>query len=137
MNASLPPLSRASRIIGADAPQLIKGGVFLTRVLVERLVDDLDDAPETVDFSYRGVDYQIDLSARNVRALDKLLAPYLDVSRRRERPRAATRPAAKAPKGTSMAKEVRAWARSEGIAVSDRGRVPAELVKRYRDAHGG
>lgn len=76
--------------------QLVKGGVFLTRVVVERLADDLDDATETLDFSYRGVDYQIDLSARNARALDGLLAPYLEVSRRSGKRSTTQRPVAKA-----------------------------------------
>jgi hypothetical protein len=129
--------SRASHIIGGDVQQLVKGGVFLTRVLVERLVDDLDDAAETLDFSYRGVDYQIDLSAKNARALDKLLAPYLEVSRRRGKRPASSRSVTKAPSGAPVAKAVRAWAKSEGIEVSDRGRVAAHVIKRYQDAHGG
>lgn len=129
--------SNASHIIGGDVQQLVKGGVFLTRVLVERLVDDLDDAAETLDFSYRGVDYQIDLSAKNARALDKLLAPYLEVSRRGAKRPATSRPVTKAPSGAPVAKAVRAWAKNEGIEVSDRGRVAADVITRYQDAHGG
>jgi hypothetical protein len=30
---------------------------------------------------------------------------------------------------------VRAWAREHGIAVSDRGRLPGDVVRRYEDAH--
>ncbi len=126
----------ASHIISGDVQQLVKGGVFLTRVLVERLVDDLDDATETLDFSYRGVDYQIDLSARNARALDKLLAPYLEVSRRGGKRPGTGRPVTKAPSSAPVAKAVRAWAKTEGIEVSDRGRVATDVVNRYQDAHG-
>jgi hypothetical protein len=129
---------KASHIIGGDVQHLVKGGVFLTRVLVERLVDDdLDDATETLDFSYRGTDYQIDLSARNARALDKLLAPYLEVSRRREERPVTRRPVTETPSGAPAANVVRAWAKNEGIEVSDRGRVASDVVKRYQDAHGG
>lgn len=35
------------------------------------------------------------------------------------------------------AAEVRRWATREGLPVSDRGRVPADLVRRYRQAHAG
>ncbi|GAA4658278.1 Lsr2 family DNA-binding protein [Kineococcus glutinatus] len=31
---------------------------------------------------------------------------------------------------------VRAWARAQGHPVSDRGRVPLQLVREYRSAHG-
>jgi hypothetical protein len=32
---------------------------------------------------------------------------------------------------------VRAWAREQGMVVSDRGRVPADVVRRYEAAHAG
>lgn len=116
----------------------MQGGVFLTRVLVERLVDDdLDDATETLDFSYRGADYQFDLSARNARALDKLLAPVLEVSRRREERPVTRRPVNETPSGAPVVKAVRSWAKNKGIEVSDRGRVAADVMKQYQDAHGG
>ncbi|HEX2745733.1 MAG TPA: histone-like nucleoid-structuring protein Lsr2 [Streptosporangiaceae bacterium] len=31
---------------------------------------------------------------------------------------------------------VREWARAQGIEVKDRGRVPADLVARFKDAPG-
>ncbi len=137
MSSHPPAWLKAPQIIGGEVQHLVQGGAFLIRVLVERLIDDDRDAAETLDFSYRGVDYQIDLSAPNARALDKLLAPILDASRRRvERP-VTRRSGAGTPSGAPAAKAVRAWARNEGIEVSDRGRVPADVVKRYQDAHRG
>ena len=59
-----------------------------------------------------------------------------------ERPRRVTRkktsagPAANvAPPGQSEA--VRAWARAQGMPVSDRGRMPASVIAAYEAAHGG
>lgn len=50
--------------------------------------------------------------------------------------RSVTRgPVAEPSGGASAGKTIRAWARSEAIEVSDRGRVPAEHVKLYQDAH--
>lgn len=37
--------------------------------------------------------------------------------------------------GSASSAEVRAWARRTGLSVSDRGRVPASVLKEYRDAH--
>ena len=137
MSSDPPAWPKVPKIIGTDVQHLLQGGVLLIRVLLERLVDDDRVATETLDFSYRGVQYQIDLSAPNARALDKLLAPILIVSRRREDRPAARRPVAEPPGRAPTAKTVRAWARNKGIEVSDRGRVPADVVKRYQDAHRG
>jgi hypothetical protein len=41
------------------------------------------------------------------------------------------------PPTPPTAAEVRAWARREGYAVSDRGRIPREVVEAYRCAGGG
>ena len=37
--------------------------------------------------------------------------------------------------GSSSSAEVRAWARRTGLSVNDRGRVPASVLKEYRNAH--
>ncbi len=46
----------------------------------------------------------------------------------------AAKPLAPAPPSPA---EVRAWALAQGYAVSDRGRVPADLVEAFREARGG
>jgi len=122
--------------IGADAVQLVKGAVSLARTVIRVLADDIDgdEAAETVKLSYHGVDYEIDLSARNAAALDGALAPYLEAARRVKPSRRTTpRPSAAAPNP----KDVRSWARSEGIQISDRGRVPGDVTRRYQEAHRG
>lgn len=125
--------------IGADAYQLVRGAMSLARSVVRELVDDIDDDPatETVRLSYRGVDYEVDLSTRNAAALDEALAPYLRSSRRVRRGRTA-RSSTATPGGSAPSpKDVRSWARSQGIEVSERGRVRAEVTRRYQEAHGG
>jgi hypothetical protein len=87
-----------------------------------------------VKLSYRGVDYEIDLSARNAAALDEALAPYLEAARR---VKASRRTTTKAGAAAPNPKDVRSWARSEGIAISDRGRVPGDVTRRYQEAHRG
>jgi hypothetical protein len=106
------------------------------KVVVE-LTDDLGGgrAAETVTFGLDGRVYDIDLSARNARALRKVFAPYVQSARRvrggrpgRGRARTAT------TRSTSSTREVREWARSQGIQVADRGRIPSDLAARFQAA---
>jgi hypothetical protein len=109
------------------------------KVVVE-LTDDLDGgkAAETVQFGLDGRAYTIDLSARNARALRKVLAPYVE-SARKVRSGSPGRSRARGTSGRarSNSQQVREWARSQGIEVADRGRIPADLTARFQAAHGG
>jgi len=51
------------------------------------LQDDLDGGPadETVRFGFDGTDYEIDLSAQNVRAFRTKLAPFIEHARKASR----------------------------------------------------
>jgi hypothetical protein len=130
--------------IGGDVQDLVSRGATLARHLVPHLVDDIDgdSATETVPFSYRGADYEIDLSEKRAAALDEALAPYLANARRvRTKPATPRRPAPRRPAAKSSVpagpREVRAWAKNNGIEVSDRGRIGADVMRRYQEAHGG
>lgn len=99
------------------------------------LVDDLDgsQAEGTVRFGVDGADYEIDLSASHAQQLRDALAPYVSAARRTgASSRRAGQKASRAPDPT----EVREWARAQGIDVKDRGRVPAELVAKFKAATG-
>ncbi|GAA4836653.1 histone-like nucleoid-structuring protein Lsr2 [Saccharopolyspora rosea] len=109
------------------------------------LVDDLDggQADETVEFGLDGVSYQIDLSADNAAELREALANYVSNARRaggRKKP--GPRPgAARSGGGSSTSADreqnqaIREWARKRGLKVSDRGRIPADIVEQYHKAH--
>lgn len=74
---------------------------------------------------------EIDLCEGCKETLFDLLEPYIAKSRPVRRTGKRTqRP--KAP--TTNAREVRAWARTAGVDVSDRGRVSAKVVEEYRAA---
>ncbi len=99
------------------------------------LIDDLDgtEAVETVLFSLDKVSYQIDLSKKNAASLRDTLASYIKSGRRltgRGRARVAGKRAS-----TSKTAEIRAWAREQGLRVSDRGRVPDPIMEQYEKAH--
>jgi hypothetical protein len=102
------------------------------------LVDDLDgtDAEETVEFGLDGAAYQIDLSEENAERLRDALAEYVDHARRSGgRKRATARPAGRPVRPASADREqnqaIRAWARKQGMKVSDRGRIPSEVIDAY------
>jgi hypothetical protein len=102
-------------------------------------IDDLDggEAESTVRFGLDGTEYEIDLSAKNADALRKALARYVDAARRAPgAPRRAARSGRTATAGGLNATEVREWAKAQGIEVKDRGRVPAELVAKFKAATG-
>ena len=99
------------------------------------LVDDLDgsNAESTVRFGVDGADYEIDLSASHAQQLRDALAPYISAARRTgPSPRRTGHKTTRAPDPT----EVREWARAQGIDVKDRGRVPAELIAKFKAATG-
>jgi nucleoid-associated protein Lsr2 len=99
------------------------------------LTDDLDGgkAAETVSFGIDGRVYEIDLSKKNAAALRKALGEYTASARRVRAGRAAVK-LANTPDRVD-AKAVREWAQEQGIAVSARGRVPAEIVEQYQMAN--
>jgi len=117
-------------------PIALKEAKVAQRVTVA-LEDDLDGGPaeETVRFAFGGSDYEIDLSKKNARAFRKQLAPFLEHARKagRGQPRQPARTAA----SRQRTGDIRAWAKDRGIAVSERGRIPASVVEQYQAAAQG
>jgi hypothetical protein len=102
-------------------------------------IDDIDGsaAEGTVRFGLDGAEYEIDLNAGHAQALRTALARYAGAARRvtgTKQPAARSRrkPAAAGVDNT----EVRDWARGQGLEVKDRGRIPAELVIKFKAATG-
>jgi hypothetical protein len=100
------------------------------------LEDDLDGGPadETMRFALGGAEYEIDLSKKNARRFRTQLAPFVEHARKAGRgPR---RGAARSMSDRERSTAIRAWAREQGIAVSDRGRIPSSVIERYQAAAG-
>lgn len=101
------------------------------------LVDDIDggSADETVTFGLDGVSYEIDLTTKNAARLRDAFAPWVGSARKVSGPR-GRRTAGRARSGRSGdSAAIRAWAKGEGIAVSERGRISADLLAKYEAAH--
>ena len=111
---------------------------MVQRMITERF-DDLDGSPavETVRFGYAGREYEIDLSEEHASQLDEALATYVEHARRADgvKPRRA-RPAGERRSPEEL-RAIRQWAREQGLPVSDRGRISADIVAKYDAAHGG
>jgi hypothetical protein len=97
-------------------------------------VDDIDgsDAEGTVRFALGGTDYEIDLSKKHADEFAKAIGPFIEAARKVTSPRRAAR-GPRAPRHDQS--DVRAWARDQGIKVSNRGRIPADVLARYNAAH--
>lgn len=101
----------------------------------------------TISFSLDGVDYEIDLGAKNRDKFYERITPYVEAGRRVRGGRRTAgggarvaRSSAHAGSGTGSGLSrdetaaIRLWAQQNGRTVSTRGRLPADLVSAYRSA---
>ncbi|MDN5919273.1 MAG: Lsr2 family protein [Pseudonocardia sp.] len=114
-----------------------------------RLVDDLDGGPaaETVEFGLDGRSYEVDLSKGNASKLREALNAYVAAARRttstrRRAARSGNRAegrrdgrSGRAGSDREQNQAIRDWARRRGMKVSDRGRIPAEVLHGYHEDH--
>ncbi|MFE0023441.1 Lsr2 family protein [Amycolatopsis sp. NPDC059021] len=116
------------------------------KVLVQ-MMDDIDggEASQTVPFSLDGVQYEIDLSDDNAENLREGLAPFLAASRRvggrkvrlavgQSAAAATAAPAPVSQADRERSRAIRAWALDNGYEVSERGRIPREIVEAFERA---
>jgi hypothetical protein len=123
--------------------------LVMAQKTVVSLIDDLDgesEADETVEYGIDGVTYEIDLTKENAEALREIFAPYVAAARRsggrarstgsRGRSSGSGGAVSKtAGRSREALKSIRDWARSSGWTVSDRGRLPSNVVEAYEAAH--
>jgi len=115
----------------------VRKGSIVVQKIQTVFIDDLDgsEAEGTVRFGLDGAKYEIDLNAEHARALRDALARYVQAARRAGGgARRPTRSGRRARADGVDSTEVREWAKAQGIDVKDRGRVPAELVVKFKAA---
>ncbi|QUW20110.1 Lsr2 family protein [Agrococcus sp. Marseille-Q4369] len=108
-----------------------------------KLVDDFTGEPiedgtgRTVRFAFDGAEYEIDLSNENIEELSSTLERYVRASRRvsgRSRGRTSGSSNRRSSGGSSSdTAAIREWAESQGLKVASRGRIPADVVERYKN----
>ncbi|WP_053735082.1 Lsr2 family protein [Nocardia sp. NRRL S-836] len=108
-----------------------------------QLIDDLDGTAsadvEAVSFGLDGVAYDIDLNPDNASRLRDCLADFVASARRtKARPKKAgaiTRTVVAESRSKEQTQAIRAWARSNGHELSDRGRIPTHVIEEFEKAH--
>jgi hypothetical protein len=102
------------------------------------LTDDVDGTEipsgkgETVVFGLDGKSYEIDLTSKNATALRRAIKPYVDAGRPLKG--SHTRRAVRSKVGADT-RTIKEWARANGYAVKDRGRVPNEIRQAFEAAN--
>jgi hypothetical protein len=111
------------------------------KVTVE-LVDDLDgtasDDITTVSFGLDGVSYEIDLNEDNAGNLRDALADVIAAGRRvggRVKRGTSPHPGVRPAVDREQTKAIRDWARQNGFDLAERGRIPANVVEAFEEAH--
>jgi hypothetical protein len=112
------------------------GKVEMAQKVTVVLEDDLTGGPaeQTVRFAFEGTDYEIDLSAKNAAAFGKQLAPYIEHARKAGR--LSVSRSGRSASNRQRSGDVRTWAKEHGLAVSERGRIPATVMEQYQAANG-
>jgi len=103
--------------------------------------DGAAEAADTVIFTVEGKSYECELCEPHLAEFHEAMEVWSSHSRPTRTSRTSrgassrgVRPRAGAG-GRPSASEVRDWARSHGLEVSTRGRVPAELLAAFEAAH--
>jgi hypothetical protein len=101
------------------------------------LVDDLDgsEATQTVTFGLDGATYEIDLNDSHAEELRGAIDKYVGQARRVSG-RSTRRTTTSSSSGGDKA-AVREWAKANGMEVSERGRIPADVQEAYDAAQRG
>jgi hypothetical protein len=118
----------------------------MARRVIHELIDDLDGglADESLSFGLDGVQFSIDLSAKNAADLRDVLAPFVAAATKlgripAQQPARAggrVRPVLTARAEREQNRAIREWAQSKGLEVSDRGRIRSDIVERFHAEAG-
>ncbi len=98
------------------------------------LVDDLDgsEADEQVEFAVDGKTYEIDLSTANSARLREALAPFISAARRSGGRRGSgTATISRSSADREQNQAIREWAQQQGMKISERGRIPSNVLEAY------
>jgi FMN phosphatase YigB (HAD superfamily) len=92
------------------------------------------EGQETVTFSFDGTAYEIDACAEHAKELRDKVAPFTEHARRASAQGRARKRQSQATASRQQSAQIREWAKSRGLKVSERGRIPASIVAQYEAA---
>lgn len=95
------------------------------------LIDDIDggEADVTIAFVINGESYSVDLSHKNEKAFYKAIDPYIQAASSGSKVRLASIEAEKI--GVEQRAAIREWAKKNGHMISERGRLPQDVIDAY------
>jgi hypothetical protein len=106
----------------------------MAKTTILSITDDLDGSADATTVSF-GLDtklYEIDLSPLSQRKLEEVLAPFIESARPVKSLRSKS---SERTRTRTDLTAIRAWARDSGLAINERGRVPASIIDAYTAAH--
>jgi hypothetical protein len=107
-------------------------------LLVCDMHEDETPGTETMTFALDGTSYEIDVCEQHAVKLRERFAPYIGAGRRaggRSDSSSGRSRRRRSRGGSGDAARIREWARSQGLAVPERGRIPADLAEKYAAAN--
>lgn len=96
---------------------------------------DLGSEATTIAFGFGGKDYTIDLGDENAEAFRQAMAPYIEAGEKVSTSRRKPARKSSGKSGGTDTKAIREWARQNGHNVSERGRIPADVMAAYAEAN--
>jgi len=96
--------------------------------------DDEVEGTESVSFAFDGNAYEIDLCGPHSKELREKVGAFADHARRVTAAGRRNRKSRTGP-GRERSSEIREWARQHGHKVSERGRIPSNIIAEYEASH--
>jgi hypothetical protein len=120
----------------------------MAKKVITQLIDDLTGEPvedgESIQFTWLGQPYEIDLGKDNADEFREIMDKYVEAAAELQpeplvpAPR-RTRSSSGSKGGAGRSKEelaaIRAWLKENGHDVAERGRIKGELIELYDAAH--
>jgi Lsr2 len=92
-----------------------------------------DGEQMTRAFSLDGRDYEIDLCERHSQKFDEVLSRFAEKARKVTN--RVGKPKRRTTAHRQRSADIRTWAKQSGMDVSDRGRIPANVIAKYEANH--
>jgi nucleoid-associated protein Lsr2 len=92
------------------------------------------EGQETLVFSFDGTAYEIDACTEHAKELRDKVSPFVEHARRASAPGRGRKRQPQASTGRQQSAQIREWAKSRGLKVNERGRIPASIVAEYESA---
>lgn len=98
------------------------------------------DAAERISITFNGRDYEADLCDKHFKDLSKKATTLVEglvlVKQQARKVPTKSRPSGSGAREevSERNRQIREWARSQGLDVPDRGRIPREVIEKYESS---